>query len=108
MKKLLPLITILVLIGVAVILLDSSSYLINKHKSLTNLTCNEINYQEQNILNRANLKKFAFKLEIEEERNEKNNISDKINLNKINGIFMPMKEITKELKQNSIYISMIN
>ena len=79
MKKLLPLITILVLIGVAVILLDSSSYLINKHQSLTNLKCNEINYQEQNILNRENLKKFAFKLEIEEERKwKKNNISDKI------------------------------
>ena len=79
MKKILPLITILVLIGASVILLNSTSYLIDKQKSLTDIRCNQINYNDQKILNRENLKKFLFKLDIEEERKwKKNNISDKI------------------------------
>ena len=79
MKKILPLITILVLIGLSVILLDTTSYLIVKQKSLTDIKCNQINYNDQKILNRENLKKILFKLDIEEERKwKKNNISDKI------------------------------
>ena len=59
MKKLLPLITILVLIGVAVILLDSSSYLINKgfgiiiiYLNLNSLEMiNEFNSLEARVIN---------------------------------------------------------
>ena len=67
MKKILPLITILVLIGLSVILLDTTSYLIVKQKSLTDIKCNQINYNDQKILNRENLKKILFKLDIEKE-----------------------------------------
>ena len=54
MKKILPLITILVLIGLSVILLDTTSYLIVKQKSLTDIECNQINYNDQKNNHKGN------------------------------------------------------
>ena len=79
MKKIIPLIVIFSLIAVALILMNSTNHLINKQNSLTENTCDEINYADQKKISRENLQKFFIKISIQEERKWKINIiSDQI------------------------------
>ena len=79
MKKIIPLIVIFSLIAVALILMNSTNHLINKQNSLTENTCDKINYADQKKLVEKIYKSFLLKFQSKRNENGKINIiSDQI------------------------------